>query len=164
MNAMCCVMSVDGNATQKEREAIHTILKNTKAPWTKEDVDKRIDGFLELVKSDGREKIIQTTCSNLPEFKRRKKQEVLMACLDFMARADGTMDESKIKVIEKFKFAIESKSNKSNAKVAGVEGVIAILSAPGDVCLIHLAAGYALPRFSILAARFSLFVEHRVAK
>jgi uncharacterized tellurite resistance protein B-like protein len=107
MDAICCVMYADGKVTSKEREAVHNILKKTKAPWTKEDINKRIDGFLERAQKEGMEKIVQATCENLPEFKRRKKQEVLKVCLDFMARADGIADELEKKLIEKFKTAVE---------------------------------------------------------
>ena len=117
MDAICCVMCADGNTTPKEREAIRIILGKTKAPWTKEDIDKRIGLFLERAKVEGMDKIVETTCKNLPEFKRRKKQEVLTVCLDFIARADGMTDENEKKLIEKFKSAIGTGSTDSGGRL-----------------------------------------------
>ncbi len=116
MDAICCVMCADGNATPKEQEAIHIILGKTKASWTKEDIDKRIDGFLERIKMDGMDKIVQATCENLPEFKSKKRREVLTFCLEFIARADGIVDEKEKQLIEKFKSALGVESGDSAPK------------------------------------------------
>jgi tellurite resistance protein len=115
MDAACCVIFADGKVTNEERKAVYTIMEKTKSSWTKKSIDNRIDGFLDRFKTEGIDKIVQTTCEMLPEFKRRKKQKVLIACLDFISRADGMMDENEKKIIEKFKSAVANSGDKSNS-------------------------------------------------
>ena len=117
-DAICCVMCADKKVTSRERKAVHKIIEKTKSPWAGDDIDKRINIFLEHAKKEGMEKMIQMTCGKLPEFKKSKKQEVLMTCLNFMARADGIVHEKEIEIINKFKSILGIESNDSTKEAA----------------------------------------------
>jgi tellurite resistance protein len=106
MDAVCCIMCADRKVTTRERRAIHTVLERTKAPWNEEQINNRINDFIQRVNNEGLNNVIQQTCKKLPEFKKRGKENVLAVCLDFMARADGSVDENEKQLIEKFKSAV----------------------------------------------------------
>jgi tellurite resistance protein len=102
LNATCCVMCADKKVEKPEREMVHTTLKKTKAPWTRDEIDKRIEMFLQRVKKRGFKWVVSETCEKLPEFKKRGKEKVLLKCLNYMARADGVVHEKEMKIINIF--------------------------------------------------------------
>ena len=116
MDAICCVMCADKKVTVKERKAIYEILGKTKAPWDSDEINNRINGFIERVKKEGLDCIIQETCAKLSEFKRVGKEQVLLICIDFMARADGVIDEKERKLCEKFRLAIQKDADSASFK------------------------------------------------
>jgi len=113
MNAICCVMCADRKVSSRERKAVHMILKETKSPWTDEEIDQRIAAFVQLVNDKGLTHVINMTCKQLPEFKRRKKEQALWLCLNHMAKADGIVDKSEKHIIDKFKATLGVESGSS---------------------------------------------------
>jgi len=107
LDALCCVMCADGKMSPEEQNAISVILGKVVCPWSTEEIDNKIVDFLRRVKSRGSDTVIQETCERLSEFKRRGKEKVLLKCIDYMAKADGVIDEEEIKIREKFKAALD---------------------------------------------------------
>ena len=93
LDAICCVMCADKKITTQERKAVHKILHKTKSPWSDEDIDEKIGVFVQRLKKEGSRKIIQETCSRLPEFSKVGKEQILLKCIDYMADADGEIHE-----------------------------------------------------------------------
>lgn len=106
MDAICCVMCADRKITTRERKAIHEILEKTKAPWDRNEIENRINNFVQRVKDKGLRCLVEKTCEKLPEFKRRGKENVLLRCIDYMARADGVVDMREMDLCERFKLAL----------------------------------------------------------
>jgi hypothetical protein len=117
MDSICCIMCVDRKITNAERKAAHNILLKTKAPWSSEEIDERISNFILRVKKEGLDKIIQDTCDELQVFKEKDKEQIFLKCFDYMARADGVIDEREKKLCEKFKTVIQKDSPLDSAHV-----------------------------------------------
>lgn len=107
MDAICCVMCADKKVTTRERKAIHKILEKIKAPWREDQIDGRINDFIQRVKENGLKSLIEQTSKKLPEFKRRGKENVLLRCIDYMARADGYIDKNELKLCQRFGAAVK---------------------------------------------------------
>ncbi|MHC4132846.1 MAG: TerB family tellurite resistance protein [Planctomycetota bacterium] len=106
MDAICCVMCADKRAKAKEQEAIHEILQKTKVPWEEEEINERIEAYVENVRENGLATVIRETREKLDVFKSRGKQEVLLQCLEHMTQADGVIDESEIRVCDIFRLVL----------------------------------------------------------
>jgi hypothetical protein len=123
MDAICCVMCADKKITTREREAVHKILEKTKAPWNRDEVDNRINAFVQQVKKNGLEDVIQKTCKNLPVFKKIGKEDVLFRCIDYMMRADREIDEREQKLCDKFRKAVTTEKVRLQTKTGRVSRV-----------------------------------------
>jgi uncharacterized tellurite resistance protein B-like protein len=102
MDAICCVMCADRKVTTRERKAVHKILEKTKAPWDPNEIDKRINCFIQHVKKEGLNVILEETCIKLPEFRKRRREQVLLRCLDYMTQADGIIDDREREICQRF--------------------------------------------------------------
>ena len=115
LDAICCVMCADKKITTQERKAVHKILHKTKSPWSDEDIDEKIGVFVQRLKKEGSRKIIQETCSRLPEFSKVGKEQILLKCIDYMADADGEIHEEEISLINQFKSVLDKESAQADA-------------------------------------------------
>ncbi|MHC4270689.1 MAG: TerB family tellurite resistance protein [Planctomycetota bacterium] len=106
MDAICCVMCADKRATAKEQKAIHEILGKTEAAWEEEEINERIEAYVQNVRENGLATVIRETREKLAIFKRRGEQEVLLCCLEDMTQADGVIDESEIRVCDIFRLVL----------------------------------------------------------
>lgn len=104
LDALCCIMCADGKMSPEEQNAIPVILGKVVCPWTAEEIVNKIVNFLRRRKDRGLDRIIQETCERLPEFK--GKETVFLKCIDYMAKADGVIDEKEIEIRRKFKAAL----------------------------------------------------------
>jgi len=103
LDAVCCVMCADKKVTTREREAVHRILEKLKSPWARNEIDRRIDVFINRAKKEGLTSLVQETCHKLVIFKRKGKEQVLLRCVDYMAKADGIIDPRETELCQKFK-------------------------------------------------------------
>lgn len=106
MDALCCVVCADKRLTKTEREAVHKVLIKTKAPWCREEIDNRINEFVECVKEMGLRPVIEETCRRLPEIRRMGEEALFFKCIEYMMRSDGVVDEREKGVCDKFRLAI----------------------------------------------------------
>lgn len=114
LDALCCIMCADGKMSPEEQNAIPVILRKIVCPWTAEEIDNKIVDFLRRRKDRGLDRVIQETCERLPEFKKRGKENVLLKCIDYMAKADGVIDEKEIEIRRKFKAALDDPPSKNH--------------------------------------------------
>lgn len=122
LDAVCCVMCADAKVTRKEREAVYEILRKTKAPWDADEINTRIDGFVQRVRDAGLAQVIVDTCKNLPGFRQRGKESILLRCIDYMSRADGTVDDKEKKLCERFRSALAAELGEENAATRQTAG------------------------------------------
>lgn len=107
LNAICCVLCADGKIRSREREAAHRILERARVPWSDMEIDFLIDEFLERVKQEGLRSIVQETCEQLQRCSDTSaKKKAFFQSLDYMARADGSVDEKEERVCRKFRAAL----------------------------------------------------------
>ncbi|MHC4266239.1 MAG: TerB family tellurite resistance protein [Planctomycetota bacterium] len=106
MDAICCVMCADKRATAKEQKAIHEILGKTEAAWEEDEINGRIEAYVQNIRENGLATVIRETREKLTIFKTRGEQEVLLRCLDHITQADGVIDESEIKVCDIFRLVL----------------------------------------------------------
>lgn len=109
LDSICCVMCADGQMSSNEQHAVRAILGKTACPWSNEEIDQKIMDFLIRRKKLGAEQLLEQTCENLDIFKKAGKEKILLKCIDYMAQADGSIDESEIKVRKKIESALKSK-------------------------------------------------------
>ncbi|MGB2865392.1 MAG: hypothetical protein WBC05_18830 [Sedimentisphaerales bacterium] len=110
MDAVCCVMCADKKVATPERKAVHRILEKVKAPWDKNEIDRRIDIFIHRAKKEGLLSLTQEVCHKLIIFKRKGKEQVLLRCVEYMAQADGIIDPRETELCQKFRTVLSDET------------------------------------------------------
>ena len=109
IDVICCVMCADKKVTKSEREAVHRLIKKTKAFYKAEQIDARIDTFMKRVEEQGLEAIVNSTCERIPLFTKIGKKELLLKCIRYMMYADGKIQKQEVQLCKKFETSLENR-------------------------------------------------------
>jgi hypothetical protein len=107
LEVLCCVMVADGRASSSEKKRIRELMAKVRSPWTDSEVDGRMAQFIDRVQKDGYRRTLATALKDVEVFKRVGKQDVLLRCLDAVARAGGTLGDRELQLCRRVKAIIE---------------------------------------------------------
>lgn len=77
------------------------------APWSASELDERIAAFIQGVQAHGYRRALSSALKDVQIFKRLGKQELLLKCLEAVARADGELGERELQLCERVKGLLE---------------------------------------------------------
>jgi len=103
LDVICCVMCADRKITKSERKVAHIILAKMRAPWDKNEVDRRIDAFIRRAKREGLNLITQETCQRMTIIKTQDEEQLFLKCIDYMTRADGIIHPKEVELCQTFR-------------------------------------------------------------
>jgi uncharacterized tellurite resistance protein B-like protein len=106
MDALCCVMVSDRRVSKSEKKHVHEVMGIVRCPWTSREINKRIDEFVSQVKQGQYRRLYDGACNKLEALRGQGKERLIDACLRAVARADGTVDEAEMKVVERLTSAV----------------------------------------------------------
>lgn len=98
LDALCCVMFADGEASKSEREKIQELMVRIKSPWDGDETDSRMREYCSRAKETGFTNMVHEVCSRVSTIKSPRQKTILISCLGRVMRADGevTQDERRI--------------------------------------------------------------------
>ncbi|MBN1512254.1 MAG: TerB family tellurite resistance protein [Phycisphaerae bacterium] len=106
MDALCCVMVSDRRVSKSERMHVHEVMRIVKCPWSAREIDQRMNGFVSQVKQGQYRQLYDGAYAKLERFRGRGKERLVIACLNAVARADGTVDEAEKQVLDRLMSAV----------------------------------------------------------
>jgi hypothetical protein len=141
MDAMCCVACADGKFVKLEKLAIHALAQKEHFGWSHDEVERRINTFVERVKANGWRRTTDEVCARLPRFAEIHREDVLRSCIDRVMLADGTAHPKEIALCRKF---MRSCTQTPAPKAPPAQGSEAT-SPAGTVALQRTDGGWLLP-------------------
>jgi len=89
LEALCCVMAVDGKVSRSERKTITDVLLNLKAPLTPEEIEAAITQFVSKVKASEFSSVVETAIQQLvAHTANQRDKRVYVQSLVMVANAD----------------------------------------------------------------------------
>jgi uncharacterized tellurite resistance protein B-like protein len=108
LQALCCTMFADGSASYVEREKIHLLMERLKSPFSSGEVGQQMQDFCIRAKSNGFDTVLNETCLERNQLRiSRKQRNAVRKCLNIVAEADGTVEESESDVCRRLFASIE---------------------------------------------------------
>ena len=104
------MMVVDGRISPPEKLIIYELLQKVGVPWTQEQVAQRVETFIDDVKREGYQVVLQRAKEQCRNFKECGKEELLLRCLGSVAKADGQIRDVQKQLYNMFRSALESYS------------------------------------------------------
>lgn len=92
LDAMCCAMFADGQASTAERQLIQRLMQKIRSPWDESEIDLRMRNFRNRAASSGLDDCVRDVCSRASKITASQKQAALLKCLDHVIAADGKAD------------------------------------------------------------------------
>jgi tellurite resistance protein len=106
LNAMCCIMASDGRVSSSEKVTIKKIMTQVKSPFPPERVDQRVAEFCQRVKQQGFADVVESACEDAKIFKEKGKTDILLSCIETVAKADGVIQDSERQLVERFRTVV----------------------------------------------------------
>ncbi len=106
MDALCCVMVSDRRVSKSEKKHVHEVMTIIKCPWSSRAINQRMNDFVSQVKQGQYRQLYDGAYSKLETFRGQGKERLVSACLNAVARADGTIDEAEEKVVQRLMSAV----------------------------------------------------------
>jgi uncharacterized tellurite resistance protein B-like protein len=107
LEILCCLMVADGRASSSEKKRIRELMTKVRSPWTDAEVDEHMAAFIDRVKTDGYRKTLAVALKDVEVFKHMGKQEVLLGCLDAVAKADDKVTDRELQLCQRVKAIVE---------------------------------------------------------
>lgn len=107
LEVLCCLMVANGRASSSQKKCIRELMVKVRSPWTDAEVDDHITKFIDHVKTHGYRRILAAALKEVEVFKRMGKQDVLLRCLDAVARADGKLCDRELQLCQRVKAIVE---------------------------------------------------------
>jgi len=107
LEVLCCLMVADGRASSSEKQRIRELMAKLHSPWSDSEVNDRIAAFINRVQTNGYRKTLAVALKDVEVFKQVGKQEVLLRCLEAVAKADGTVSDRELQLCQRVKAIIE---------------------------------------------------------
>lgn len=107
LEVLCCLMVADGRASSSQKKCIRELMAKVRSPWTDTEVEDRMAKFIDRVRRGGYRRILAAALKDVGVFKRVGKQDVLLRCLDAVARADGKLCDKELQFCQRVKAIVE---------------------------------------------------------
>ena len=107
LDVLCCLIVADGRVSKSEKKCIHDLMTNLHSPWSDSEVDERIAAFIDRVQTNGYRKTLAVALKDVEVFKQVGKQEVLLRCLDAVAKADDKVTDREFQLCQRIKAIVE---------------------------------------------------------
>jgi uncharacterized tellurite resistance protein B-like protein len=101
LDVLCCLMVADGRASRSEKRCIHDLMIELHSPWNDSEIDDRIAQFIAWVQTDGYRKALAVSLKDVEVFKQVGRQDVLLKCLDSVAKADEKMTDRELQLCQR---------------------------------------------------------------
>ncbi len=106
LDVLGCIMVADGRASRNEKKRISQVLRSLRAPWSDDEIESRISAFIAKVQSEGHRRTLAAALSSVDVFRQRGQQDLLLTCLDSLAKADESADERETQLINRIRALI----------------------------------------------------------
>jgi uncharacterized tellurite resistance protein B-like protein len=107
LEILCCMMVADGRASNSEKHRIRELMTKIRSPWRDTEVDDQIAAFIDRVRRDGYRRTLASALKGVEFFKRMGKQDVLLRCLDAVARADDKLSDRELQLYQRVKAMVQ---------------------------------------------------------
>ena len=109
LEALCCVMAVDGKVSTSERKTIAKVLLDLKAPFTSEEIENGIAKFVTKVKASDFSSVVETAIEQLvANAANERDKKVYLQSLVLVANADKSAHQKERRLISRFQVALAS--------------------------------------------------------
>ena len=111
LEALCLVMCANGRASRDEQHSIRELMKRLNAPWSEDETKSKVKQFLLELDSAKFKQSLNDVCKKIPQLLKPQEREVLLKCIDSLAKSDGSVDEKEWKVRDRITAAINQAGN-----------------------------------------------------
>ena len=111
LEALCLVMCANGRASRSKKHLIRDLMKRLHAPWSEDETKSKVKEFLAGLDSAKFKQSLNDVCKKVPQFLKPQECEILLKCVDSVAKSDGSVDEKESKVLDLITAAINQAGN-----------------------------------------------------
>jgi hypothetical protein len=90
---LCCLMAADGKVSKNEKIAMRSIMTRVDTKWTSDYFETRLASFVSDVKALGYQTVLRNAVRQLPLFKQKGRDRILLECINSIANADGVVSQ-----------------------------------------------------------------------
>ncbi|MBM81238.1 MAG: hypothetical protein CMJ78_11690 [Planctomycetaceae bacterium] len=108
LDALCCMMFADGQASKSERKKVHELMVRIKAPWSSDETELKMRSYCSRAKEVGFISVVDDVCSRVSTINSLRQQEALVSCLERVMKADGEVTDDELRIKSRISKAIES--------------------------------------------------------
>ncbi|MBI1309894.1 hypothetical protein GC176_01200 [bacterium] len=109
LDALCCVMFADGQASKSERAKFQELMARIRSPWDETETDSRMRRFCEQAKGTGLQQMVENVCSRVSTIRSPRQKEILISCMGRVMKADGVVSQDETQIRNRIAAALESK-------------------------------------------------------